>query len=166
LSKNHETYGKETVEWYTPEWIFKGLGLEFDLDPCHPEEKLPWVPAKKTYCKKEGGLTKDWGDSLVWLNPPYGIHTHYWMKKMHKHRKGVALVAARVDCAWFHDYVTKADAILFFKGRVRFIDGTGKTEGSSPGNGSIMVAWGEESIKALQRMEDKGFIIIKGGDYI
>jgi hypothetical protein len=51
------------------------------------------------------------------------------LEKMHYHRQGVALVFARTDCKWFHDYVAKADAILFLKGRVKFVDGLGKNWG-------------------------------------
>ena len=34
---------------------------------------------------------------------------------------------ARTDTKWFHDYCTQADALLFLKGRIQFVDGLQKT---------------------------------------
>jgi hypothetical protein len=81
-----------------------------------------------------------------------------WLKKMHSHRNGIALVFARTDCAWFHESVAKADAILFLKGRVKFVDGLGATGGSGAGSGSMLVAWGADNVDALESMQDMGFL--------
>lgn len=95
----------------------------------------------------------------VFLNPPYGKETPKWLAKMHQHRNGMALLFARTDCAWFHDYVAKADAILFLKGRVKFVDGLGVSKGSGAGSGSMLIAWGSQQVEALKRMEDLGKLI-------
>jgi phage N-6-adenine-methyltransferase len=152
----HDNKDNKSVDWYTPKWIFDELGLEFDLDPAAPKGGVPWIPAKKHYSKEENGLIQPW-EGRVWLNPPYGKYTGAWLEKMHHHRAGVALVFARTDCKWFHKYVVKADAILFLKGRVKFVDGLGKTGGSGAGSGSMLVAWGWRSVEALERMRDKGY---------
>lgn len=152
----HDNKDNTSVDWYTPQWVFDELGLEFDLDPAAPEGGVPWIPAKKFYCESDDGLVKPW-EGRVWLNPPYGKHTGAWLARMHVYRNGVALVFARTDCKWFHDYVAKATAILFLKGRVKFVDGLGKTGGSGAGCGSMLVAWGTEEAWALQDMADKGF---------
>jgi hypothetical protein len=34
-------------EWYSPSLIFDALGIEFDLDPCHPAFPTN-VPCKNT----------------------------------------------------------------------------------------------------------------------
>ena len=78
---------------------------------------------------------------------------------MNNHRYGIALVFSRTDCAWFHDYVANADAILFLKGRVKFVDGLGMTSGGGAGSGSMLIAWGNRATKALERLIDKGFFI-------
>ena len=154
----HDNVNNKTIDWYSPEWIFIALGLVFDLDPCAPTGGVPWIPAKRHYDIYADGLISDWGgvDNRVWLNPPYGTNTPKWLEKMHRHRNGVALVFARTDCNWFHDYVMKADAILFITQRVRFVDGLGKTSGNGAGSGSMLIAWGDENVKALERMRDKG----------
>ena len=155
---SHESQSNVSVDWYTPKWIFDRLALKFDVDPCQPCTPIPWIPAAKTYSIKDDGLLQPWG-GLVWLNPPYGKQTPNWLAKMHEHRNGVALVFARTDCRWFHDYCAKADAILFLAGRVRFVDGLGATCGNGAGCGSMLVAWGATAVSALQGMADCGHLI-------
>jgi hypothetical protein len=77
---------------------------------------------------------------------------------MHEHRNGIALVFARTDTSWFHDYVAKADAILFLRGRIAFVDGLGATGGSGVGCGSMLIAWGEVAVAALRGMSDLGHL--------
>jgi hypothetical protein len=158
LGFTHDNVNNKSVDWYTPPWIFERLDLEFDMDPCQPEEPIKWIPAKTTYSLKDDGLASPW-NGLVWLNPPYGKSTGAWLNKMHQHRNGVALVFSRTDCAWYHDTVAKADAILFLKGRVKFVDGLGVTSGSGAGCGSMLIAWGDNAVSALQKMSDCGHFI-------
>ena len=156
----HEERHNTSVEWYTPPSIFQQIGISFDLDPCHPETPLPWVPAITRYNIHDDGLTKEWF-GRVWLNPPYGPHTPKWLEKMSLHRDGIALVFARTDCRWFHDYVADADAILFLKGRVKFVDGFGVSGGGGAGSGSMLVAWGTDCVDALKRMREQGHLVTK-----
>jgi hypothetical protein len=155
---SHESPSNKSVEWYTPPWIFERMGIEFDLDPCHPIEQIKWIPAKKRLTSDDDGLKSPWF-GRVWLNPPYGKHTPDWLSKMDSHRNDIALVFARTDCGWFHNSVAKADAILFMKGRVKFVDGLCATGGSGAGNGSMLVAWGEENVRVLESMADIGFLV-------
>lgn len=78
---------------------------------------------------------------------------------MNEHRNGVSLVFARTDTKWYHDYVAKADAILFLRGRIAFVDGLGATGGSGAGCGSMLIAWGDDCVEALQNMTDLGHLI-------
>lgn len=128
----HDKKDNVTVDWYTPPWLFQRLGLEFDLDPCQPPSGIEWIPAKRRYSIHDDGLAQPWC-GCVWLNPPYGKHTPAWLERMHNHRNGIALVFARTDCAWFHEYVAQADAILFLRGRVKFVDGLCVTGGGAQG---------------------------------
>lgn len=156
---SHESQKNVSVDWYTPKWIFDELNLEFDLDPCSPIGGISWIPTKKYFALPESdGMKLSW-EGRVWLNPPYGKETKGFLEKMHGHRNGVALVFARTDCAWFHDFVAKADAILFLRGRVKFVDGLGATGGSGAGSGSMLIAWGEDNVAALQRMSSFGKLV-------
>lgn len=151
----HDDKDNITTTWLTPKWIFDELGLEFDLDPCSPEGGVPWIPAAKFYTEKHDGLIQPW-EGRVWLNPPYGKHTGEWLKKMHYHRNGIALVFARTDCKWFHNYIAKSDGILFLKGRIKFVDALGKTGGSGAGAGSMLAAWGNLNAIKLESMARNG----------
>ena len=44
----HETSVGNSVEWFTPAWVFDALGATFDLDPCTPGVEHTHVPA--THC--------------------------------------------------------------------------------------------------------------------
>lgn len=159
----HDNVNNISVDWYTPPSIFKMLDTEFDLDPCHPENVIPWIPVKKTYNIKDNGLIQKW-DGNVWLNPPYGKETSDWLEKMHKHRNGIALVFARTDTKWFYDYCAKADAILFLKGRIKFVDGLGVTGKSGAGAGSMLIAWGKHNVASLYNARNNGLFVKLGGD--
>jgi hypothetical protein len=148
----HDSVNNKSIDWYTPKHIFETLAIDFDLDPCAPEGGVSWIPAKRHYSLIDDGLSKDW-QGRVWLNPPYGKHTSIWLEKMHRHRNGIALVFARTDCKWYHDYVAKADAISFLKGRVKFVDGLGRTGGNGAGCGSMLIAWGSDCSEAIKKMD-------------
>ena len=154
----HDNKDNASVDWYTPQWIFDRLGVEFDLDPCQPPDGIDWIPAKRRHSIHDDGLTQAW-QGRVWLNPPYGKHTQAWLERMHNHRNGIALVFARTDCKWFHEFVAKADAILFMRGRVKFVDGLGITGGGGAGSGSMLVAWGRENVSAIAAMRDIGHLV-------
>ena len=140
----------KTDEWYTPKYFFDSIGLEFDLDPCHPD-KTTFVPVKKYYTKEQDGLSRDW-HGLVWLNPPFGGRNGYflWVEKFIEHGNGVGLFTALTSSQGFHKYIPQMDAILFPKGKTRFIDENGKL-GGCPFNGVVLFAKGETGVSALKK---------------
>jgi len=160
----HESQAAESVSWYTPKWVFDELSLQFNLDPCAPVGGVPWIPVKQVYSLPTDGLKETW-DGLVWCNPPYGKETPKWLKKMSEHKNGVALVFSRTDVKWFHDHVAGSDAILFLKGRIQFVDGLGVTGGSGSSCGSLLAAWGTESVESLKKMSERGlgFLVTNNG---
>lgn len=159
----HESTVNKSVEWYTPPWLFEGMGLNFDLDPCHPQTKLSWIPVKETYSLPQDGLELPW-KGTVWLNPPYGPNTGRWLKRLNDHKDGITIVFSRTDTHWYHDYVCNADAILFLKSRVKFCDATGFPAAGSPGCGSLLAAWGEKAVEALKALSKHGFLVLKNDD--
>lgn len=157
----HENPNNKSVEWFTPKHIFDSLDLEFDLDPCAPLTNtvnvlgvvggVPWIPAKKVYTRISNGLTQPW-EGRVFLNPPYGRETKLWLQKMDTHRDGIALLFARTDCQWFHDYCSKATAINFIKGRLKFVNLEVKNSPGA-GAGSMLVAWGLKNADAIKNVK-------------
>ena len=75
-----------------------------------------------TDCQKNGGGRR------VFCNPPYGRAIRDWVRKCALESTApdtlvVALLPARTDTAWFHDYIYhRAKEIRFLRGRLHFND--------------------------------------------
>jgi hypothetical protein len=136
-----------TDEWYTPPEVFAALGTDFDLDPAAPPGGVPWVPAVRSYCLADDGLTRPWR-GRIWLNPPYGRQTGPWLTRLAEHGDGLALVYARTDTRWFHQALSRATAICFLAGRLHFIaaDHRRRSNATAP---SVLIAYGLPSALAL-----------------
>lgn len=130
-----------SCEWYTPPEVFEALGLSFNLDPTAPPGGVPWVPARRYFTRTDDGLTQPWR-GRVWLNPPYGRQTPWWLERLAEHGDGIALVFARSDTAWFQAYATRATALCFIAGRLRFVPGDGRLGASTAGAPSLLMAFG------------------------
>lgn len=146
----HERCIGETDEWYTPSEIFAALGEVFDLDPCSPGIDH-WVPARRVFMKADDGLNQPWC-GFVFMNPPFGGRNGHvpWLKKFLGHGNGIAIVRAYTSAAWFHDYAIKAEAMLFPRGKTKFIRQDGSV-GKSPGHGIVLLAMGERAKSALRK---------------
>lgn len=140
-------YSSKSIEWYTPQYIFDALQIEFDLDPCHPEKKDK-TPAKHHYVLPyNDGLKLQWFGN-VWLNPPYGKALNDWMPKMMQHKLGIALIPVTVmPNKLTHQWLPTADGVCFIKGRVAFVNNE-NTKGVNP-HGSMLVAWGRQNYQSL-----------------
>ncbi len=153
----HESTYNESKEWYTPRRIFDALGLEFDLDPCSPGKNIiPWIPAKRHLTYLDNGLNAHW-EGRIWMNPPYGQDTPKWMEHLSVVGNGIALVFARTDVRWFHDYAISANAMCFIEGRIQFIKAPQAADYANgvriqlgtPGAGSLLLAWGDDCTRAV-----------------
>jgi hypothetical protein len=145
----HEPSIGGSNDWYTPPEIFSALGVTFDLDPCSPGPGH-WVPARRIFTKEDDGLAQPWTGS-VFMNPPFGgRHGHVpWLVKFLHHGDGIAIVRAYTSAGWFHELVPKADAMLFPRGKTKFIRPDGSV-GSSPGHGVVLLGMGELCDEALE----------------
>ena len=161
FGENITRIGHKSVEWYTPYWIFRDLGIDFDLDPCSPHDTETHVPAAQKYTVFDDGLSKEW-EGRVWLNPPYGKETPFWMRRMIDHGNGIALVFSRTDAKWCQESMAAADGILFFSGRIEFVPGKENAhKRSRSGAGSVFFSFGYESTMALKNLEKSGFFIAR-----
>lgn len=149
-------------DWFTPPEIFNALDTEFDLDVASPIEKIPWIPARNWYHKNKSGLENDWF-GFVWCNPPYGRNTSDWLKKFLDHRNGIALVFARTDTQWFHNYAINADILCFVRRRIKFykkdINGN-YIQGMESSTGSLLIGCGDKS-KEVIKNSNLGWIVEK-----
>ena len=130
---NEGMYSSKTDEWSTPQELFDELNKEFNftLDPCATKHN---AKCPKFYTKEEDGLSKDWSGERVFMNPPYGQRIGLWVKKLSE-TGGVALLPARTDTKWFHDYIYKKAEIRFIKGRLKF----GSNKNSAPFPSMIVI---------------------------
>lgn len=161
---SHERTPDGKEEWLTDPKIIKALGT-FDLDPCAPVER-PWDMAKKHYTIIDDGLSQPW-TGRVWMNPPYGVKTKTWVRRLTEHGFGIALIYARTETQTFFPWVWGcADSIFFFEGRLIFYntDGTpcrnkktGKIE--CAGAPSCLIAYGRENSIAIEQSGLKGRLV-------
>lgn len=157
----HEPSIGASDDWYTPPAIFDALGLTFDLDPCSPGPGH-WVPARKVYTKADDGLRQPWA-GIVFMNPPFGGRNGHvpWMRKFLDHGNGIAIVRAYTSSAWFHQWAIRAEALLFPKGKTKFVPSpelraelerkSGGKFHNAPGHGVVLLGMGSEAKAALAR---------------
>lgn len=130
---NRGMFSSFRQDWRTPAAIYETLDAEFGFtfDPCPPVEGFEL---------REDGLYASWAGQVVFLNPPYRDVGKWMQKAWHEATQAtvVALVAARTDTAWWHDYALRADDIRFIRGRLRF-QTPGKVSGSAPFPSAIVV---------------------------
>lgn len=142
-----ERSGKSS-EWYTPKYIPGALGCKFDMDVAAPKNrKFCHIPAKIFITEKS--LEMPW-KGFVWCNPPFGKRNSIskWLDKMAIHNNGIALTPDRTSAPWWQKASKQADAILFIKGKVKFIKPNGEL-GKSPSNGTTLFAYGQKGVQAL-----------------
>lgn len=144
-------------EWYTPLPLIQSLGT-FDLDPCAPEVPL-WRTARRMVDKTENGLKVEWGGVRVWLNPPYSqpLMTQF-CEKMMEHGNGVVLTFARTGNKMFQKMLGRADAVFFFRHRIKFYKPDGSRTNSA-GCDSALFAFGENNVEAIRQSGQEGVLI-------
>lgn len=114
-------FSSATDLWSTPQEFFDALDSEFSftLDPCATNEN---AKCSKWFTINDDGLSKDWSNERVFMNPPYGREIGKWVKKAKESNTlVVCLIPARTDTKWWHEYVINdADEVRFIKGRLKF----------------------------------------------
>lgn len=125
-------FSSKTDLWSTPNDFFDKLNDEFHftLDPCSTHEN---AKCYKHFTEEENGLLQDWGNEVVFCNPPYGRQIKYWVKKAYEESQKdntniVMLIPARTDTIYFHEYIYHKAEIRFIKGRLKF----GNAKNSAP----------------------------------
>lgn len=114
-------FSSASDKWSTPQATFDKLHAEFgfELDVCALPEN---AKCQNFFTPDQDGLAQDWR-GVCWMNPPYGRGISRWVRKAYESAKAgaivVALVPARTDTAWWHDYVAKGE-VRFLRGRLKF----------------------------------------------
>lgn len=132
--------------WTTPQDFFDKLNDEFhftlDAAALRSSAKVPnYLGPDHDLHWRRDALQVEWtgaADGWIWLNPPYGREIKAFMRKAHeevnKGAKVVALVPARTDTNWWHDYCIQYE-IRFIKGRLKF----GDSKNSAPFPSALII---------------------------
>ena len=139
-------------EWYTPRALVEAL-RPFDTDPSAPS-KDHWT-ARLCYTKEDDGLKQPWY-GRVWGNFPYS-DIEPWIDKAIEHGNCVLLTYARTDTKWMQKALDACDALHCLKGRIAFVDANEK-KGSTSTAPSVLIAFGENNVDALEEAAAKGLI--------
>ena len=114
-------------EWETPHSLFAALNAEFgfERDVCATTEN---AKCRRYFDREYDGLAHRWR-GRCWMNPPYSRDIGKWVEKAyHSSCAGalvVALLPARTDTRWWHDWVMQAREIRLMRGRPWFsVNGT------------------------------------------
>lgn len=132
--------------WLTPPSTISTLRNifgDFDLDPCAETGVLQNIRSKAHLCytASDDGLTKPWFGT-VFVNPPYSRDVGKWVKKCldevenNNAHTVIALLAARTDTKWWHEFIVGKASVFLIKGRLKF--GDGKQSAPFP---SAVVVW-------------------------
>jgi hypothetical protein len=116
------------ADWRTPpsvvDVVREALGGRIVLDPCAslacPEEE--WIGEINITEEGDGLDVMWWG--RVFVNPPYSDNAAWIAKCSAEAQKGreiIALIPARVDTRYWHEHASTAQAVCFWKGRLRFV---------------------------------------------
>jgi len=115
-------FSSATGQWDTPPSLIADLSSTFpwDLDVCASGPNV----CTNYYdgADRGDGLTMPWR-GLCWMNPPYGRGIIAWVKRASEVGNGntiIGLLPARTDTRWFSQYVTRANYVVFIKGRLKF----------------------------------------------
>lgn len=153
-------------EWYTPpEYIEAARDVmgSIDLDPASCETAQANVKAKRFCTADDDGLTKKWTGN-VWLNPPYskdliGQFAAKVVAESGRMRQAIVLVNNATDTAWFHELASVASAVCFLRGRVKFLDRTGKPA-NTPVQGQAVLYVGPDVERFRSRFSAFGFVVV------
>lgn len=128
-------FSSKSNEWATPDDFFQKLDRlygPFTLDPAATDQNHK---VSKYFDISVDGLKQDWSNNYVFCNPPYGKEIANWVEKGYNEGQKnntcvVMLIPSRTDTKYWHEWVMKADEILFVKGRIKF--GNSKTGAPFP----------------------------------
>ena len=148
-------------EWHTPVDLVRdlqrGIGGQFDLDPCSGCEPEPI--ARTRYTKEIDGLDQPWYGN-VFVNPPYDRSIKDWMKKCKEEARKdrvdlvVALIPARTSTSWWSEHVDPTNIVCAIDGRLKF-----GSSGKDARFHSVLVVYGNDIPDGLMvTLQERGTI--------
>jgi hypothetical protein len=146
--------------WYTPPWIFDGLGLTFDLDVAAPDGGVPWIPATRSYSVADDGLLQPW-DGLVWCNPPYSA-AGPWCVRWANHPHGCLLIRSDLSTSGPYTAFGAASSVYVPAKRIHYVNGQGgpvvvggRSDAGATNFSSVLFGRGAHVDAALTRLAQR-----------
>lgn len=160
--KPHVSYNSGNNEWYTPseyiELARRVMG-SINLDPASSDKAQEVVQAEKYYTAENDGLSQKWCGN-IWLNPPYSSElitkfTEKFISEFENIEQAIILVNNATETEWFSKLVSKADAVCFPKGRVKFYAPNGEV--GAPLQGQALLYYGMYTDVFVREFNAKGW---------
>lgn len=135
------------------------------FDPCSNPASVVGAAVEWQRDRDGDSLARSWpvncpAIGLAFVNPPYGRTIGAWLERCHgwrwsaPGREAIALVHARTDTRWFQEHARSADALCFWKGRIRF--GGGRAGAPFP---SLFMYWGSRSEHFAEVFAPHGLVL-------
>lgn len=137
--------------WFTPKWIFDGLGITFDIDVAAPSNGPLYVPCREWFDESIDGLAQPW-HGVIWCNPPFSDPAP-WCDRYANHPDGIILVRADLSTGGPYRAFSASHAIYVASRRIQFVNATsGASDTSSVNFSSVLLARGDTCVAALHRL--------------
>jgi hypothetical protein len=146
-------------ERYTPEWVFAGMGVEFDVDLAAPPGGIDYIPAERFYTKDDDALSQDWTGEFAWCNPPFSIAADFGRKWLAEVTDGVWLGPMSHATEYRVDLMVSA-VNIWLPNKLEFVFASGLEEGI--GFPVFLAGFGDggEALAALHQNEpDRGVLL-------
>lgn len=166
----HVTNNSGCNEWYTPEKYIdlarEVLG-EIDLDPASCAFANETVKARLFYSEDNDGLSQTWR-GRVWMNPPYSAElvTRFTDKFVNEYNdgnitEGIVLVNNATETAWFVNMAKNASAVVFPRGRIRYVSPT--RDSLAPLQGQAFLYFGDKAERFMAAFSSLGWGAVVNG---
>lgn len=169
LAAPHVAKRTGNMEWYTPPHLLdaaRELMGGIDLDPASCKIANENVQAERFFTQHDDGLAQHWS-GRVWLNPPYarGITDRFVDKLIGHVRAGdvtsaVMLTNNATETEWGQRALRACAAACFVEGRVRFLRGRSRPEGT-PLQGQMITVFGSIDRARLSVLERLGSVFAR-----
>lgn len=148
----------ERGDWQTPENVLaavrEAFGGEIDIDPCAGDATLIGLVNIRP---PKDGLVIPWA-GRVFVNPPFSDLDLWAPKCAYESREAgasvILLLPARTDTVYWHEAISTAAAICFWKGRVKFVGA-----GNSRPFPIAFAYWGGHPWDFHAAFKDRGMVV-------
>jgi hypothetical protein len=153
-------------DWRTPpevlDLVRAALRGRIDLDPCASREALGaggLIGEQRNIFgpPDASGLEEPWA-GRVYVNPPFDGLAEWATKCRREHEEHgaevILLLPARTDTAYWHEHVSTAKAVCFWRGRMRFVGAS-----ASAPFPTALAYWGAWPWAFHEAMRSKGMVV-------